>query len=334
MNFSRFNDALSRIGIDRFLSLLILAVFAAWLKPEIGSGTGPYSLSSIANYAISVIFFFYGLKLSKEKFRVGLSNPWLHILIHVTTFIIFPLVVLAVKPFFTGDENELLWLGIFYLAALPSTVSSSVVMVSLAQGNIPAAIFNASISSLMGVFLTPLWMGLVLSGSSGMEPNELTSIIVKLSLQILLPVALGMFLNRKWGKFAERHNKQLRLFDQTVILLIIYTSFCESFHERIFDGLPASTLLFTGIGMIALFFIVYTFVSFMTKLLKFNYADTVTAQFCGSKKSLVHGTAMSKVIFSGFAGVGVILLPIMFYHAFQLMIVTAIARRKLKKEES
>jgi sodium/bile acid cotransporter 7 len=55
--------------------------------------------------------------------------------------------------------------------------------------------------------------------------------------------------------------------------------------------------------------------------------DTITAQFCGSKKSLVHGTAMSKVIFAGYGGIGVLLLPIMLYHALQLMVVSAIARR-------
>ncbi|GAL78303.1 sodium/bile acid symporter family [Algibacter lectus] len=49
--------------------------------------------------------------------------------------------------------------GVLFLAALPSTVSSSVVMVSMAKGNIPAAIFNASISGIIGVALTPLWMG-------------------------------------------------------------------------------------------------------------------------------------------------------------------------------
>lgn len=52
--------------------------------------------------------------------------------------------------------------GRLFLATLPSTVSSSVVMVSIAGGNMAAAIFNASVSSLIGVFVTPLWMGIFL----------------------------------------------------------------------------------------------------------------------------------------------------------------------------
>jgi sodium/bile acid cotransporter 7 len=327
--FNGIKSFFAKIGLDVFLTLLICAVGLAFLKPEIGAGTGPFSLSSIANYLISVIFFFYGLKLSKEKFKVGISNIGLHVVIQAATFIVFPLLILLIRPFFSGEGNIMLWLGIFYLAALPSTVSSSVVMVSIAKGNIPGAIFDASISSLSGVFITPLWMGLVLSGTVGFESGELAGIIFKLSLQILLPLTVGMLLNKKWGKFAEKNNRNLKLFDQGVILLIIYTSFCESFGQKIFEYLPMMKILATAIGMILLFFAVYGIITLVAKLLKFDYEDTVTAQFCGSKKSLVHGTAMSKVIFHGFTGVGIILLPIMIYHALQLMLVTAIARRKI-----
>jgi len=46
---------------------------------------------------------------------------------------------------------------------------------------------------------------------------------------------------------------------------------------------------------------------------------------CGSKKSLIHGTAMSKVLFHGNASLGMILLPLMLYHALPLIIVSVIA---------
>ena len=59
--------------------------------------------------------------------------------------------------------------------------------------------------------------------------------------------------------------------------------------------------------------------------MKFNREDTITALFCGSKKSLVHGSVMSKVLFSNPAIIGVVLLPTMLYHAYQLIIVSIIA---------
>ena len=323
---------MKRVKIDGFIALLIAAVALAWLWPAVGAGEGMFSLSSLANYGISVIFFFYGLKLSREKLRAGLGNWRLHILIHLTTFVLFPLMILWIRPLFRGEENTLLWLGLFYLAALPSTVSSSVVMVSIAGGNISAAIFNASISSLIGVFITPLWMSMILSGVAETNAVGLGSIIGKIVLQILLPVFLGIALNRRWGAFAQKYQHTLRLFDQSVILLIVYTSFCASFAHQVFKDFSWMVIIGCAAGMLILFFVIFAIVGLICRWLKVNRKDTITAQFCGSKKSLVHGTAMSKVIFAGYSGIGVILLPIMLYHALQLMVVSAIAKRFAAKE--
>jgi sodium/bile acid cotransporter 7 len=314
--------------IDIFLVLLVSAVALAWLAPDVGAGEGRFSLSSLANYGISAIFFFYGLKLNREKLRSGLTNWRLHVLIHLTTFVLFPLLILLILPLFREDGHTLLRIGLFYMAALPSTVSSSVVMVSIAKGNMPAAIFNASISSLIGIFVTPLWMSMMLANTAGIDTAGAWSMIGKLTLQVLLPVAVSMALNRRWGAFAEKHQRALRMFDQSVILLIVYTSFCASFAHRVFDGFSWITITGCAAGMLALFFVVYGIIGFVCRKLKMNREDTITAQFCGSKKSLIHGTAMAKVIFAGYSGMGVILLPIMLYHALQLMVVSALARKK------
>ena len=325
---SRF---LAKIGVDGFLALLVSAVGLAWLWPDVGAGRGTFSLYSFANFGISVIFFFYGLRLNRKKFRTGLGNWYLHVLVHLTTFVLFPLMILLIRPLFHGEDNMLLWLGIFYLAALPSAVSSSVVMVSIAGGNIPAAIFIASISSLVGVFITPLWMGLILSSTVEIDTISLWPIIGKLILQIILPVTLGMLLNRRWGVFAEKHQRTLRMFDQSIILLIVYTSFCASFAHHVFESFSWFRIVGCAVGMAVLFFTIYGMVGLACRCLKINREDTIAAHFCGSKKSLMHGTAMSNVIFPGFSGIGVILLPIMIYHAMQLMMVSAIARYKAKQ---
>ena len=48
--------------------------------------------------------------------------------------------------------------------------------------------------------------------------------------------------------------------------------------------------------------------------------------FCGSKKSLVQGSVMANVLFSG-SMAGVVLLPIMVYHALQLIVASVLAQR-------
>lgn len=315
---------LARIGLDPFLLALLAVIGLAWVWPEPGLGKGLFSLSGLANLGVSVIFFFYGLRLSKDKLRAGLSNWRLHLTIHLTTFVLFPAVVLIARYFLITPDTALLWLGAFYVAALPSTVSSSVVMVSIAGGNLPAAIFNASISSLIGVFLTPLWMGLFLSTGSG--EYDLGGVILKLTMQVIVPVALGMLLNRRLGAFAERNKQTLRQFDQAVILLIVYTSFCESFARRLFASLTIIDLLTLGAAMLGLFFLVYALILLISRLLGFSRPDRITALFCGSKKSLVQGSVMANVLFPVDVA-GIVLLPILIYHALQLVAASVLAQR-------
>lgn len=312
-----------------FTTLLLIAIFLAWLAPFLGDGP---VLSRAAQIGVSVIFFFYGLKLNWTKIYEGLANYRLHIVVHLATFVLFPLLILPLVYLFgQTEETRLLWLGVFFLATLPSTVSSSVIMVNIARGNVPAAIFDASISSMVGVFLTPLWMQIFIAGQAG--SRELSQVLVLLVVQVLVPIAMGVFLHRFWGTFAERHSKLLGKFDQAVILLIVYTSFCHSFTEEMFSGLSWSTLLLQIVGLSLLFFLVYGILRGVCWLLGFNRADTITTLFCGSKKSLVHGTVMSQVLLSDPRLSGILILPTMIYHAMQLLFVGVLAKSWAKSAE-
>lgn len=304
-------------------------ILLAYLWPELGQGPSGHVLEYITTYGVSVIFFFYGMRLSPEKLKAGLSNWRLHLVVQAATFILFPILVLAGNYIFATPENKVLWLGAFYLAALPSTVSSSVVMVSVAGGNMPAAIFNASISSLLGVFITPLWMGIFLQADTG--SFDILPVFGKLIVQVLLPVILGILLHFRFGASAEKYRPQLKFFDQAIILLIVFTSFSESFARNIFSGFSAIDIFLLSLYLTGLFFLVYSVIGILSKVLGFTRDNQITAVFCGSKKSLVHGTVMSKVIFPDANLVGMILLPLMLYHALQLMAASILAQNMARK---
>lgn len=321
---------LQRVGLDGFVLALLGMILLAYLWPEGGTGEGPFSLSALTSYGVSLIFFFYGLRLNLGKLREGLSNWRMHLLVQFSTFVLFPLLVLVAMELFEQDSSHLLWLGIFFLATLPSTVSSSVVMVSIAEGNIPAAIFNASISSIIGVFITPLWMGLVLTATAG--DFELGSIIGKLILQVLVPVIAGILLHGRFGNFALLYRQKLRYFDQLVILLIVYTSFSESFDRNMFSDYSIRDVFLLGAAMLGLFFLAFGLITLICYLLKFNREDRIAVVFCGSKKSLVHGTVMSKVLFGEANIIGIVLLPLMLYHSLQIAASSMIAQHLARKK--
>ena len=60
--------------------------------------------------------------------------------------------------------------------------------------------------------------------------------------------------------------------------------------------------------------------------LKFNRADRITIQFCGSKKSLAAGLPMAIIIF-GSGSLGLLMLPLMVFHQVQLMMCTWLSAR-------
>lgn len=318
-----------KVRIDGFVLSIIGVIIIAWLFPQWGTNESKIPIGTISTVGVSLIFFFYGLKLSPEKLRSGLRNWKLHVLVQFSTFLLFPLLVLPLRPLFQTTELRSIWLALLFLAALPSTVSSSVVMVSIARGNVAGAIFNASISGLIGIAITPLWMGLFVPHTN--TDYDLGSIYLKLLLEILLPVIIGISMQRYGGKWAQHYSKQLSMFDKSVILLIIYKSFAESFEAKIYNSVPPAFFGLIAAMVVLLFFLVYSLTGWVARQLHFTIEDQVTAQFCGTKKSLVHGTVFSKILFAQSATIGMMLLPLMLFHAFQIFIISIYAGKLVNR---
>jgi sodium/bile acid cotransporter 7 len=291
-------------------------VVLAYVFPFKPSYSSTVPLKSIVYWGITGIFFLYGLKLNLKKIKEDMSNWKLHLVVQLSTFVLFPVILMLFYPFLKETEYHTLWLASFFLAALPSTVSSSVVMVSIGKGNIPSAIFNASISGLIGLFMTPFWMSLFMK-KAGHEIETL-EMVQQLFFQILLPVVIGLSLNRFFGSFIQKHSKAVGWFDKIIIFLIVYKSFSAAFLNGIFTQVPLVTLFILCGFVVVLFFIIYGIIKLISKTLHFNREDTITALFCGSKKSLVHGSVFVTLIVSDLNLQPLFLLPVMIYHAFQL----------------
>lgn len=314
-----------------FILALFAAIIIAYFFPHLLSAI---PLGLIIDVGIGLIFFFYGLKLAPAELKAGFFNYRSHLLIQSVTFLLFPLLTFIFIPFFDEGIRSDIWIAIFFLGVLPSTVSSSVVMVAIAKGNLPTAIFNASISGLIGILATPLWLSLFMMQSGEFAIGD---VITKLLLQIVMPLVIGLLLQRFLGHFARTHNRKLGLFDKSVIVLIVFSSFSNSFSSNLFSTIEITDLLKLTLVVVLLFFSVYYIVGYICKLMNFSIEDTITAKFAGTKKSLVHGSVMAKIIFGTSASLGLFLLPIMLYHILQLLIIAVFAenyRKKWLKQES
>ncbi len=314
---------------DNFTLTLFAVVIIASLLPA--SGQVAVGVGWLTNITIALLFFLHGAKLSRESVIAGAGHWRLHLLIFGLTFVLFPLLGLALKPLLSPMIGDDLYMGMLYLCALPATVQSAIAFTSLARGNIPAAICSAAASSLFGIFLTPLLVTLLLNvhgdGASTLDA------ILKISVQLLLPFIAGQIARRWIGAWVARNKGWLRFVDQGSILLVVYGAFSEAVIEGIWQQIPAWELAGLVGACCILLALVLVASTVLGKVFGFNQEDRITILFCGSKKSLATGVPMAQVLFAG-STIGVLILPLMLFHQIQLMVCAVLAQRFANRPET
>ncbi|UZJ58987.1 bile acid:sodium symporter [Pseudomonas sp. KU26590] len=313
---------------DNFTLMLITVVIIASFLPA--TGQVAVGFGWLTNIAIALLFFLHGAKLSRESIIAGAGHWRLHLLVFGLTFVLFPLLGLALKPVLSPLIGKDLYMGILYLCALPATVQSAIAFTSLARGNIPAAICSAAASSLFGIFLTPLLVTLLLNVHG--EGGSTLDAILKISVQLLLPFIAGQIMRRWIGAWIGRNKNWLKFVDQGSILLVVYGAFSEAVNEGIWQKTPIWDLA----GLVGVCCLLLTLVlvaaTLLSKLFGFNQEDRITILFCGSKKSLATGVPMAQVLFAG-STIGLLILPLMLFHQIQLMVCAVVAQRYAKRTE-
>ena len=314
--------ARSRFLPDNFTLAMLATIGAASLFPAHGQGARLFD--QVTNAAICLLFFLHGAKLPREAVVAGITHWRLHLLVLLSTFVLFPILGLALRPLLMPLVSPELYLGILFVCMLPSTVQSSIAFTAAARGNVPAAICSASASNLLGVFLTPMLMGLVTTAHAG--NGSALDAILRIGAQLMLPFIAGQIARRWIGPWVERHRALVRAVDQSSILLVVYTAFSEAVGQGLWQSLAPSALAGLLVIDVVLLTLVIGATSFASRQLRFNREDRIAIIFCGSKKSMASGIPMAKVLFSGSA-LGAVVLPLMLFHQLQLMVCAVLAQR-------
>ncbi|HLU00114.1 MAG TPA: bile acid:sodium symporter family protein [Burkholderiaceae bacterium] len=313
---------------DNFTLILISLVVLASVLPLRGSAVAMGDLAT--NLAIGLLFFLHGAKLSTQAVVAGMTHWRLHGLVFACTFLLFPALGLALRPVLEPMVGTELYIGMLYLCALPATVQSAIAFTSMARGNVPAAICSAATSSLIGIFITPVLVLLMLGAA--VQSMPLGQAIGNITLQLLLPFIAGQLVRPWIGEWVARNKNWLKYVDQGSIYLVIYTAFSRAVVEGIWETLPLWQLITLTLACSLLLALVLGIVAFLAKRLGFNLEDRITILFAGSKKSLATGVPMAQVIFSG-AALGTLLLPLMIFHQIQLMVCAVLAKRYAQRPE-
>ncbi|PMH44448.1 bile acid:sodium symporter [Vibrio sp. 10N.286.49.B3] len=324
-------NIINKLKKEWFLVGMVVAIALATISADIGKTGGLIQLDKLTAVGVAIVFFLHGLGLSPAAIKAGVSNWRLHIYIQLATFLAYPLLWVIFGDLFLAYMPPALAFGFCYLFVLPSTISSSVAMTSVGKGNVPGAIFNASLSSILGILITPLLIQLFM-GFEGVKLDLMASVI-SIAKLLLLPMIAGQLARPFLLSFAEKHKAVVTKVDKYVILLIVYNAFCDSVANRIWQSFSIEMLISSIVLCSLILLCMVHLIQWGARRSHFALADEVAAVFCGTKKTLAAGIPMATVIFGTKPELGMILLPIMLYHPIQIFYCAILASRYATQSE-
>jgi len=307
------------------LLMIFAAVLLGLLFPAPARLEGFFSLETVTTVGIALIFFLHGANLAPKVFLSGVAAWRLHLLVQSTTFLAFPAVGVVVfifgEPWLSAEAR----LGFFFLTALPSTISSAVALAATAGGQVPGAVFNASLSNLAGLLITPALIALI--GQAGKTDFDVLAAVLDISKIVLLPFAVGQVVRPLISELLTKHKAFLSKVDRGVILLIVFKAFAETGAAGTWSRFSAADYL--GAMILAGLLLAAAFAVLPPVARAFGLKDDeqITALFCGGTKSLATGAPMAQILFAGLPSLGLIMLPLLIYHPAQLVVGATLAQR-------
>mgnify|MGYP000897058238 CR=1 FL=1 len=309
-------------ALDGFVLGIFGVAAVATLLPATGRASDVLHAVTVA--AIALLFFLYGTRLSPRDALDGLTHWRLHTVVLGCTYLLFPLLGLAMRVLTPTILTDELYTGMLYLCLVPSTIQSSIAFTSIARGNIAGAVVSASVSNLLGFVVTPVLVVLLVTTTG--EASVDASAIGDILLQLLVPFLLGQLARRRIAGWVQRHASATKLVDRGSILLVVYAAFSVSRVQGVWSVLSPWRIAAVGAVCSVLLAVVLGLTELIGRLCRFDRGDRIVVLFCGSKKSLASGLPIASVLFAG-QPIGIIVLPLLIFHQIQLVVCAVLAAR-------
>jgi solute carrier family 10 (sodium/bile acid cotransporter), member 7 len=307
------------------LSVALFAVFiAAWLAPALGLKGGPLFPERLSSVAVFVIFLVQGWKLNSGRLKEAFADLRTLFFLHSFIFLVPGIMAWGICELELVDP---VWRpGLFFLAILPTTISSCVVYTRLAGGDADAALGHATLSNLLGMLWVPLvvfFCAFQVFGSREAEDDLLVSLglLPDFLLMVFLPVFIGW-----WGKnklswdFLPEDASWVDKIPVGCILLLAYFSFCSLFAEFGNELFGRSSGILAAVVLVLLL-VVTVSVWALGRFVCGSRAARITFLFCGGQKSLALGLPLAQMLFvSEETSVGLLVLPLAIFHFGQLLL--------------
>jgi len=333
---------------------IIVVIFLAYLFPNVGK-TGGYIRSewSIKWGCVILIFFLSGLSVRTKELFEEFLHIRLHILVQIYSLLIIPFIVygfglLLIKL----SMNKILIVGIIMLGSTCTTISTNSILTKNAMGNDRAALLNAILGNICGIFISPAIILYffknpilnLLSNTKSIENRiDYLSVIKELCLLVLIPLFLGQIIHALWTKqvIYIRNKFHLNQLNNVCLLAMLWSVFSTSFANKLFETIKTKDLFILILVNIAIYLSFSLLILIIARLpipyWQFSKEDTVAIMFCGVMKSLAMGISLINAFFENQNQelTGLLVLPFLTYHVQQLILgtlVVVVLKKWVKKQ--
>jgi sodium/bile acid cotransporter 7 len=311
--------------LDPYILAIVTSLVVGFNLP-VGAGAAAF-LNVAVQVAVGILFMVFGMRLSLTEVKDGLSNLRLQGSVLVSTFLVFPLIGLLFYWVTLPLLGPSMAVGVLFLSLLPSTVQSSVVLIAIARGNVAAGIVSATVSNVLGIFITPLLVVLFIQIGG---PDASLAGLQGVLLNLLAPFILGHVLRRWTGSWIGANRRLATLLDKGVILLVVFKASSSAVGSVTINGRDVLLVVAVCGAMLAL---ILGATWLAGGLLKLGPEDRVVLLIAGSFKSLATGLPMAAIILPAEVAVWVA-IPVIVYHQLQLITCAIITRRLAAKDQN
>ena len=307
-------------GLGLILGLLTTFV-VSWIWP-LGKGSQEVFFSDwFSKLAVVLIFLIQGWNLKFDRLRtIGKSS---YSLLRVQGLIFFgPLFIVLLFKYF-GFLPEKWIAGFYFLAILPTTISSCVVYTAIAGGNSDVSLGHATLSNILAIFWVPIGWILLSAGSVAALPTQWITfggeVLPNLFLLVVLPCLVGYKIKKifKTGHF-RKLSSILQMVAFSCILMLVYLAMSKNImmFGRDYFGLLIVELL----PFLIAFLICHTALSWWGNgVFSVDSEHRVAEFYCVGQKSLVMGLPLLSLLQDQFnTPVDLIACPLILYHFLQL----------------
>ena len=207
------------------MAVIVLAVAALALFVP---GSCLWIRTSWINYLLMLVMFGMGLTLRPEDFVIVFKQPKNIVTGCLAQFTIMPLLAFGLGRVFGLEEGLLA--GVILVGTCPGGTASNV-MTYLSGGDVPLSVGMTSVNTLLSPVLTPAITYLLLRTTVRVDAAGMFFSIIRV---VIVPILLGLIINRIAGEHKERVSDLLPLISVTAITLIVAAVVSHN-SERIFQ---------------------------------------------------------------------------------------------------